>query len=167
MEKAGEDRLDRIQVTLTEISESLKQLVEILKTNLEEEGLQEEDQTGKKRKCVDGSSMAAVHVAKDEAAIVNKRQSSFFKKGRTGLEFAYTYVLEDFKKASGGTFSFEDVLLFDAIERPEPPPIELKGVLERYASFKRFDTVSDHSDHYFSAYTWTHVSVCWGCLFTS
>ncbi|KAF5824241.1 hypothetical protein HanXRQr2_Chr00c036g0833221 [Helianthus annuus] len=84
MEKAGEDRLDRIQVTLTEISESLKQLVEIVKTNLEEEGLQEEDQTEKKRKCVDGSSMAAVHVAKDEAAIVNKRQSSFFKKRQDG-----------------------------------------------------------------------------------
>ncbi|MFS7889011.1 hypothetical protein Hanom_Chr00s000003g01601721 [Helianthus anomalus] len=52
MEKAGEDSLDRIQVTLTEISESVKQLVEILKTNLEEEGLQEEDQTDKKRKVI-------------------------------------------------------------------------------------------------------------------
>ncbi|KAL9998993.1 hypothetical protein Hdeb2414_s0512g00908121 [Helianthus debilis subsp. tardiflorus] len=93
MEKAGEDRLDRIQVTLTEISESVKQLVEILKTNPEEEeeeeGLQqEEDHADKKRKCVDGSSMA-VHVAKDEAAIVNKRQSSFFKKGEVINENFY------------------------------------------------------------------------------
>ncbi|KAL9998991.1 putative ubiquitin-conjugating enzyme E2, ubiquitin-conjugating enzyme/RWD [Helianthus debilis subsp. tardiflorus] len=33
--------------------------------------------------------------------------------------------------------------------------------MERYALFKRFDTVSDHSDHYFSAYTWTHRPKDW------
>ncbi|KAL8268389.1 hypothetical protein R6Q59_002187 [Mikania micrantha] len=78
-------------------------------------------------------------------------------KGET-LDYIATFemrLLEEYKNSPIGPFSMMDVLPFESKHRPEAPPLNLEGVMERFGAFKKYDTVSDHSDHFYSAFKLT------------
>ncbi|KAD4982577.1 hypothetical protein E3N88_19248 [Mikania micrantha] len=98
------------------------------------------------------ASKQIVEVPTKGETVVYKKGSPFFIKEVDYIATFEMHLLEKYKNSPIGPFSILDVLPFESKHRPEAPSLNLEGVMERFGAFKKYDTVSDHSDHFYSAY---------------
>ncbi|KAL8268393.1 hypothetical protein R6Q59_002191 [Mikania micrantha] len=173
-------RLAGIDVTLKDIKQGINQLVASSQLSTVANGyvdnqnksvVADEDMTDilvntvKKKRKHTGTSHGSDHppptthasnhmvvVPTKGETMVHKKESPFVLKKGPYIIVAHKRMLEEYKNSPKGPFSIADVHPFETKERPKARPLDLEGVMDRYGRFKKFDIVSNHSDHFYSAY---------------